>query len=200
MRGSPAARLCALSSLLVALSTLVDARHGPVPKKGLFERADDNDFGFHLSSEVSPELMLETCFIQARHNISAAIYKFSDEHVYETLRESIHLRKDLKVRLVVNKDTTSKDQDEWLRSLMSAGNDVEIKYWEKNGEEKFQKLHAKFTLCDDLAVMGSANWSENSCDGNNMELLVVHRMPAVGAQMRGAFETLWASNHATSIE
>ena len=132
MAGGRRSRLCALSALLIALSTLVDARHGPVPE--LVGGADDNDFRIHLSSEVSPELMLETCFIQARHNISAAIYKFSDEHVYETLKQSIHLRQDLKVRLVVNKDTIGTDQDGWLKSLISTGKDVEIKYWEKNGE------------------------------------------------------------------
>ncbi len=142
--------------------------------------------------------------MQAKSNITAAVYKFTSEDVYHALKQTIRIRPELTVRLLMNYDTTH-DQKDWLEDLRKLGSDVEVKYWRKvskddSGKEdtKYDKLHAKLTVCDSFVVLGSANWSDSSCD-DNMEISFQTVDGSSARYLDSKFQTLWADAHAQTI-
>ena len=151
--------------------------------------------GMFLSNTVSPKVFFERCFLGAKENITAAVYKFSDEDVYEALRASIKKTQSLRVRIVINDDTLSHDHKKWLKKLKDEGDNVEIRFWKKHGDT-FNKLHAKFTLCDNFAVVGSPNWSKSSNEGENLEIVQISRDKGTADRLRLLFDSVWNDKHA----
>ena len=191
------ATLCILLTGGDVVSGFRLAKHGPdqslvLSAEGLESR--EEAMSFSLSDEISPKFLFEQCFLQARNNVTASIYKFSDEKLYRTLAETLRRSPGLRVRLLVNYDTVSKDEKDWLKDLLDIGEDIEVKYWKESGDE-FNKLHAKFTVCDDYVIMGSANWSESSCECN-MEINFSARNFFLATQLWTSFERLWKDKHA----
>jgi len=161
---------------------------------------DDEDMigGMFLSSMTLPKALFQRCFKSANHNITAAVYKFGDKDVYETLLGAIQSSPGLRVRIVANDETISKKHRGWLKELEKAGDDVEVKLWQKHGEY-FNKLHAKFTVCDSFTVSGSPNWSDSSNEGDNMEIVEVSTDQETAFRMNSLFEVLWTDKHANHL-
>lgn len=191
--------------LVLALASLVVARFASCARdQPAFVRPtafrqgdDDSTFRYALSSDLSPKWLLQECFTSAKRNISAAIYKFGDEDLYKTLLQTMRARPQLALRLVVNEETMDSKSKDWLRELQKTGNDVQVMYWHRDGDDTYEKLHAKFTICDSMSILGSANWSENSCEGNNMEFTFSSQSPEIAQEMYGVMDRLWSNHHAS---
>ncbi|UPR04220.1 hypothetical protein HOP50_15g75540 [Chloropicon primus] len=197
----------ALSTSNVVASVRVAAKGG-VDLPGLHAQASvlpssasldgDDGLGYWLSTEVSPKWLLAKCFSVAKTNITASVYKFSDKSIYEALQSAVDMNPELGVTLIVNDETLDHDGKEWLEHLNKSDR-ADIKLWKDIKDSGFDKLHAKFVICDDFVVLGSANWSENSCSGSNMEISVAGTSAFAARELEAAFQKLWANEHASSL-
>jgi phosphatidylserine/phosphatidylglycerophosphate/cardiolipin synthase-like enzyme len=154
--------------------------------------------GMFLSSMTLPKQLFQRCFESAEHSITAAVYKFGDKDLYESLLGAIKRSPGLKVRIVANDKTISKKHRGWLEKLEEEGSDVEVRLWKKHGDH-FNKLHAKFTVCDTITVSGSPNWSDSSNEGDNMEIVEVSTDQETAQKMENLFEMLWSDKHANRL-
>lgn len=154
--------------------------------------------GMFLSSMTLPKALFQRCFESAEHSITAAIYKFGDKDLYESLLGAIERSPGLKVRIVANEKTISKKHRGWLAKLEEEGSDVEVRLWKKHGDH-FNKLHAKFTVCDNITVSGSPNWSGSSNEGDNMEIVEVSTDRETAQKMENLFGMLWTDKHANRL-
>ena len=123
------------------------------------------------------------------------VYKFSNQEIYDALRDKIISNPDTEVKILIYKDEIKSKTQKWLDSLLQLGNNTEVRYWQ--AFEPYGKLHAKFYLSDKLGITGSPNLSTKSVL-TSTELLIRLTGKSELADLEQLFKELWNNEHSLS--
>ena len=106
-------------------------------------------------------------------------------------------RRGVDVRILLGSTWYNAEENERLAAeieRLAARDDLSLEVQLVEDTDRFEKIHAKGIVIDrEVAVVGSANWNENSLE-NNREVLVVLHGEAVATYYANVFESDWAGD------
>lgn len=143
---------------------------------------------------LPPDAVYIECVRQVSSYFYGVFYRFTDGVLYQMLEEAAILTDTKKTdfKLLINLGTMTDEELNWITSLISRGSHVQVKLWKSQPYlNTYEKLHPKFTLCNDnFAAVGSANWS-NEERSNNMEIMAKVSNTTLVAELKEKFFVLW---------
>ena len=163
-------------------------------KLSLESTSDSYGFTLYTTNYLPPDAIYMECVREIDHYFYGVFYRFTDGVLYDALNGMAKKLAGTKAefKLLIDAGTITTDEVSWIDSLVANGEHVEVKVWMKGDEEgRFNKLHPKFTVCNErFAAVGSANWSEEE-SSNNMEIMAKISNETLVADVRSKFFKLW---------
>lgn len=120
----------------------------------------------------------------AEKSIDIEMYVFSSRDVVEALERA--KSRGVKVRIILERDVISGENNEIRRELLSKGFDVRF------AGSAYKLTHSKFIIVDGKAVLVGSHNLSNSALYKNREASVIIREAAIIRDFQGAFGTDWA--------